>query len=65
MKIEIDISKIMTAIILAIIMYIGKTVHDIEINQKLIQYQIEQIYPILQEHSEKIDKLEGTEYDKK
>ena len=55
MQIKIDISKILTAIILAIVMYIGKTVHDLEINQKLIQYQLEQIYPVLQDLSERID----------
>ena len=57
MNINIDLSKILTAIIISIIMYIGKTVHDIEINQKLIQYQLEQIYPVLQEHSEKLEGL--------
>ncbi len=49
MNIKIDVNKIITAVILAIILYIGSTVHDLEINQRLIQYQMTQTNKILQD----------------
>ena len=57
MKIELDISKIVTAIILGLVMYIGKTVHDLEINQKILQYQMQENNRLFQELYERTDKL--------
>lgn len=58
MKINLDLNKIITTVILTIILYIGKTVHDLEINQKLIQYQMIQINKVLQDlYETKVDRL--------
>jgi YbbR domain-containing protein len=49
MKIELDISKIITSIILAVVLYIGTTVYNLDKEQKLINYKIDQIHLVLQD----------------
>jgi len=48
MKLEIDFSKIITSIILAAIMYMGSTVYEMDKEQSLINYKIDQIHAVLQ-----------------
>ncbi len=49
MNIEIDASKILTAIILAGMMYIGQTVYTLDQDMALVKYQVEQLSPVLQD----------------
>jgi len=48
MKFEIDFTKIITSLILAALLYIGSTVHELDKEQKLINYKITQIHSVLQ-----------------
>jgi len=48
MKLEIDFNKILTSIILAILMYMGSTIYEMDKEQKLINYKIDQIHMVLQ-----------------
>ncbi len=45
---EIDFNKILTSVILAILMYMGSTVYEMDKEQKLINYKIDQIHMVLQ-----------------
>jgi hypothetical protein len=49
MNITIDVGKIITALILALLMYIGNTVHELQINQNLQEYKLEQTNYVLQD----------------
>ncbi len=61
MTIDVDITKILisvgTSIIIAIIMYIGTTVHHLDKNHAIMDYKIEQINSVLQDlYEEKKDR---------
>jgi len=49
MNINIDFSKIITSILLAIILYMGTTIHTMDKEQDLINYKIDQIHVVLQD----------------
>jgi len=55
MNLKLDINSIITAVIIALIMYIGNTVHNLEINQKIIQYQMDQNNKLFQELYERLN----------
>ncbi len=61
MILDIDVTKVVisiaSAVAIAIIMYIGSTVHNLDRNSALIEYKIEQINIVLQDiYDEKKDK---------
>jgi len=49
MKIEFDLGKIITSILLAIILYMGNTIYKLDKEQKLINYKIDMIHEVLQD----------------
>ena len=49
MKLEIDANKILTAIILALVMYIGKTVYMLDKDMALVQYKLIEQNRVLQD----------------
>jgi len=49
MKIEFDLGKIITSILLAIILYMGNTIYELDKEQKLINYKIDMIHEVLQD----------------
>jgi hypothetical protein len=57
MNINININTILTTLLTSVIIYLAATLHDLEIDNALMNYKIEQLYPVLQEFSENIDNL--------
>ena len=49
MSVEIDTNKILTAVLLALVMYIGKTVYELDVEMELVKYQVEQSHTVLQD----------------
>ncbi|MDB4681397.1 hypothetical protein OAE88_00655 [bacterium] len=49
MKIDLDASKILTAVILALVLYIGKTVYQLDVDMNLVKYQVSQQNVVLQD----------------
>jgi hypothetical protein len=49
MKIEFDLGKIITSILLAIILYMGNTIYELDKEQKLINYNIDMIHEVLKD----------------
>lgn len=49
MNITIDANKILTAIILALIMYIGKTVYTLDRDMGIVKYQVDQMNYVFQD----------------
>jgi len=49
MNIKIDFNKIIMSIIMAGIMYMGRTVYAMDKEQQLINYKIDQIHIVLQD----------------
>jgi len=49
MNINIDTGKIITTLIIALLLYIGSTVRELELEQKLQAYKLEQVNYVLQD----------------
>jgi hypothetical protein len=49
MNIKIDITNIITSILIALIIYIGTTTYNMDKEQQLINYKIDQIHVVLQD----------------
>jgi cell division protein FtsL len=49
MNIKIDITNIITSILIALIIYIGTTTYNMDKEQQLINYKIDQIHAVLQD----------------
>lgn len=49
MSVDIDASKILTAVILALVMYIGQTVYELDVEMELVKYQLQEANRVLQD----------------
>ena len=49
MSVEVDANKILTSIILALIIYIGKTVYQLDKDMSIVKYQVDQMNYVFQD----------------
>jgi len=48
-KIELNMTNILTSIVIAVIMWMGSTLYRLDKEVTLLNYQLEQVYPLLQD----------------
>jgi len=52
MEVKLNINNILTTIIIALVLYIGQTVYELDKEMILVNYKMEQIHTVLQDISE-------------